>query len=100
MTPAWWRREEADLHLLIHAQPGAKRNAIAGLHNGRLKVKIAAPPVDGKANGALCRFLSAEFGVPLRQVRVVSGHSGRDKQLVINQPASEPVWLQQLGAGG
>ena len=57
---------------MLHVQPGAKRTEVAGIHGegaaARLKIRLAAPPVDGKANAELLRFLAAAFGVPQRAV--------------------------------
>ena len=63
----------------VRAQPRASRTEIAGEYDGALKVRIAAPPVDGAANEELARFLAKTFGVSKSMVRVVSGESGRDK---------------------
>ena len=77
MSEAAWRREvEGDLVLLLHVQPGAKRTEVAGIHGetatGRLRIRLAAPPVDGKANAELVRFLAAAFGVPRRAVTLLA----------------------------
>lgn len=63
----------------VHAQPRASRSRFVGEHDGRLKVQLAAPPVDGEANAALVELFSDVFGVPKRQVAVVSGEIGRRK---------------------
>ena len=86
-----WRREDGDaLILALHVQPGATRTQIAGTHGDALKIRLAAPPVDGKANAALLRFLADAFGVPLRQVTLVRGDSSRHKILRIERPALRP----------
>jgi uncharacterized protein (TIGR00251 family) len=84
------------LTLRVHALPGAKRNAIDGVHGGRLKVRIAARPIDGEANAVLCAFIAGTFGVPKRAVAIVAGHSGRAKTLTIAGPTLRPdrAWLQ------
>jgi uncharacterized protein (TIGR00251 family) len=69
--------------LAIHVQPGAKRSAIAGLHGDRLKIRVAAPAVEGKANAALVAFLAAALGVPGRCVTVEQGDRSRDKRVSI-----------------
>jgi uncharacterized protein (TIGR00251 family) len=63
----------------VHAQPRASRSKLVGEHDGRLKVQLAAPPVDGEANAALVELFAELFGVPKRQVEVVSGQTGRRK---------------------
>ncbi len=75
------------LLLDIHVQPGAKHTAYAGPYGDALKIRLAAPPVDGKANQALLRFLAQAFQVPLAQVQIRSGHSGRRKRVAITGSA-------------
>lgn len=95
-----WSRVAADgsLTLDVHAQPGAQRTEIAGIHGDALKIRLAAPAVDGKANAELSRFLAEVFGVPQRNVTLVSGEAGRRKRVRIASPATRPdrVW----GASG
>ena len=71
-------------------QPGAKRTEVAGQHGDALKIRLAAPPVDGKANAELLRYLAAAFGVPLRQVTLVRGDASRQKLVRIVAPALRP----------
>ena len=63
----------------VRVQPRASSNEIVGFREGVLRVRLQAPPVDGAANDALVRFLADEFGVPRRQVRIVSGLGSRNK---------------------
>lgn len=78
----------------LHVQPGAKRTEPAGRHgegtNQRLKVRLAAPPVEGRANAELLRFLAEAFGVPLRNVRLVRGETSRHKVVRVDAPALRP----------
>ncbi len=67
----------------LHVQPGASRSEFAGRHGDRIKVRLAAPAVDGKANEALVGFLAAHFGVPRRNVRIAAGLKSRRKRVVI-----------------
>lgn len=69
--------------LELHVQPGASRTEFAGKHGERLKVRLQARAVDGKANDALVEFLAAHFGVPRRNVRIVSGLKSRQKRIQI-----------------
>jgi uncharacterized protein (TIGR00251 family) len=91
-----WRRVDADgsVTLTIHAQPGSKRTEVAGLHGGALRVRVASPAVEGKANGELRRFLAEAFGVPLRNVALARGETSRRKTLRIAAPTQRPdrVW--------
>lgn len=101
--PAWRREDGDDLLLMLHVQPGAKRTEVDGIHGegagARLKVRLAAPPVDGKANAELVRFLAAAFAVPLRGVTLVRGETSRQKTVRITRPSRRPdrVWA---GANG
>jgi len=63
----------------LHVIPKAKRTAVAGMHDGRIKLEIAAPPVDGKANLEVVRFLSKTLKLKKADVRLVSGLTSRQK---------------------
>jgi uncharacterized protein len=69
--------------LQLHVQPGAKRSQFAGIHGERMKVRIAAPAADGRANAALIEFLADHYGVPRRNVTIESGLTSRQKRVVI-----------------
>jgi uncharacterized protein len=81
---------DGSITLEIHAQPAAKQTGVAGVHGGALKIRLAAPAVDGKANAELTRFLAAAFGVPQRNVRLVRGETGRRKTVRITGPVARP----------
>ena len=70
--------------LELYVQPGAKRSEFAGEYDGRLKLRLAAPPVEGKANEALIAFLADHFNVPKRNVRIAAGLRSRRKRVVID----------------
>lgn len=69
--------------LRVRAQPRASRTEFAGEHDGALRIRLAAPPVDGEANRELIRFLAGTLGVSRAQVTVRSGESGRNKLVAI-----------------
>jgi hypothetical protein len=69
--------------LELHVQPGAARSEFAGMHGERVKVRLAAPAIDGKANEALVEFLAAHYGVARRNVRIVAGFKSRRKRVAI-----------------
>lgn len=69
--------------LELYVQPGARRSEFAGEYDGRLRLKLAAPPVEGKANEALIAFLADHFNVPKRNVRIAAGLRSRRKRVVI-----------------
>lgn len=68
------------------------KGSVVGRYGDRIKIRVAAPAVDGKANVALIRFLAREFGVKQGQVRLAGGARSRDKRVVINDPAKRPAW--------
>lgn len=72
------------LKLPIHATPGAKRTEAAGDYAGALRVRLGAPPVDGKANEALVAWAARAFGVPKSRVELLHGAAGRQKVLGIS----------------
>jgi len=87
---AWLRDEGGAIVLDVHVQPGAKQSTVAGLHGDALRIRIAAAPVEGRANAELARFLAELFGVPQRQVHVLRGETSRRKQVRIVGPVSRP----------
>ena len=84
------RREGRNLVLNIHLQPRASRDEIVGEQGTRLKVRITAPPVEGKANAHLLRFLAKSFGVARSQVVLLSGETSREKRVRVEQPKKIP----------
>ena len=96
MTAPGWRRDAADgsLTLQIRAQPGAKTTLVIGVYGdggqARLKIALAAPPVEGKANAVLRAFLADAFGVAQRNVTLLRGESGRKKLVRIEAPTRRP----------
>lgn len=99
MTLPWLRREAGDsLLLILHVQPGAKKTGIAGTHGEALKIRLASPPVDGKANDCLIEFLSELLDVPRARVELVSGAASRQKRVRIGGARQEAV--ERLLAAG
>ena len=88
-----WLRVAADgrITLTLHIQPGAKKTEVAGLHGEALKIRLAAPPVDGKANEALLRFVVETLGLPKSAVSLKSGQTSRRKVLEISGATTEAV---------
>src|SRR5438876_9709080 len=96
MTAGVARDKNGAVILILHVQPGAKRTEVAGLHGDALKVRLAAPPVDGKANAELVRFLTRAFGVAQSAVTLLRGESSRQKTVRIETPRLRPdrEWAQ------
>ncbi len=78
--------------LLLHCQfqPKAANDEIVGLHGERLKIRITAPPVDGKANDHIIKWFSKLFKVPKGDITIVRGELGREKSILIKQPKILP----------
>ena len=74
------------LKLPVHATPGASRTEVAGAYGSALRVRLGAPPVDGKANTALLAWAARAFGVPRASVSLLHGAAGRQKTLGIELP--------------
>ncbi len=87
---AWYRRNGEVLTLTLHVQPGAKRTEVTGLHGEALKIRLAAPPIEGRANEALLKFIAESFDVPLRQVELKQGGQSRHKVVAVTGSAVEP----------
>jgi uncharacterized protein (TIGR00251 family) len=91
-APAWLiPQPPRAVTLLVHVQPGAKKSEVVGVHGERLKIRIAAPPVDGKANAALVAFLATLLDVSKSQIELVAGTSGRQKSFLISGTSAEHV---------
>jgi uncharacterized protein (TIGR00251 family) len=86
----WFRWDGDDLLLDCHLQPKASKDEFAGLHGERLKIRLTAPPVEGKANAQLLAFLAAAFGVAKSQVSLESGELNRQKRVRIRAPRHLP----------
>lgn len=87
----YWRGET--LFLKVHVSPQSRRNEIGGVSAGHLRIRLNAPPVDGKANKQLIEMMASEFGTGKSSVRVAMGARGRDKLVAIDSPGCLPPWL-------
>jgi uncharacterized protein len=80
----------------VRVQPRASRNAVGGEWEGALKVRLTAPPVDSRANEALCRLLAECLNVPHGAVRLLSGERSRTKRMEVDGVSAEKI--RALGA--
>jgi uncharacterized protein (TIGR00251 family) len=88
----WYRWEEEDLILHVRLQPKSSRNAFVSPYGeNEFKIAICAPPVGGKANQALIKFLAKEFGLPSSRVIMESGATSRSKILRLKKPVKKPI---------
>ena len=90
----WLKAVEGGSELLVLVQPRASRTKVVGEHDGRLKIALAAPPVDGAANAALIEFLSDELGVRKSDVTLLDGDTGRRKRLAVRGVAPAEVMVK------
>ena len=81
---AWLRVGDGKITLTLHIQPGAKKTEVAGLYGDALKIRLAAPPVDGKANAALIGFVADRLALPKSAVTLKSGQTSRRKVLEVS----------------
>lgn len=82
--PPWLKPSGDGVIVALHIQPGAKKTEVVGVHGDALKIRLAAPPVDGKANSALIEFLSDLFAIPKARVTLVSGQTSRAKRVALS----------------
>ena len=92
-----YREEGGALVFAVRVAPRASKTAAAGAHDGALKVRVAAPPVEGAANEELARFLARALGVPARSVEIVSGRASKTK--VVRVAGAAAADLHGLAAG-
>jgi uncharacterized protein (TIGR00251 family) len=88
---SYFRWDADDLILDCHLQPGARCDAFAGVHGERLKIRLRAAPVEGKANAQLLEFLASAFAVAKSRVSLESGELSRQKRIRIGQPQRLPA---------
>lgn len=88
---SWLRADGSAVVLTLHIQPGAKKSEIAGQHGEALKIRLAAPPVDGKANDCLIAFLAEKLGMAKNRVELISGTSSRAKRVRVSDIAVDVV---------
>lgn len=97
MTTAapWYRWDGAALVLRLRVQPRAAHDQLAGPYGDRLKVRITAPPVDGRANDHLCSFIAECCGVTASRVALTAGAGSRDKTVRIDAPVRLPAGVSR-----
>ncbi len=80
---SWIGLHKEGVTLLLHCQPGAKVSRVVGEHGERLKISLNAPAVDNKANDVLIVWLSDCLNIPRKQIELLSGHTSRQKRVLI-----------------
>jgi len=77
--------------LTVHIQPRASTTECVGIHGDEIKIRVAAPPVDGAANDELIRFLARRFSIPSTSVQIYSGAGGRHKRVLVKGATAQLV---------
>jgi uncharacterized protein (TIGR00251 family) len=80
----WLTVQPTGIRLTLHVQPGARKSEVAGEHGEALKIRLAAPPVEGKANAELLRWLADYLGVPRKAVTLLNGERNRHKIVAVD----------------
>ena len=94
VTPWLQITGKGDLQVTVHVQPGAKTTSCAGVHGDALKIRLHAPPVDGKANQALIAWLSKTLGCPQSAIELIRGQTSRRKTLNISTNQADALSRQ------
>jgi uncharacterized protein (TIGR00251 family) len=99
MTPRIVRDSKDGAVLAVHVQPKASRTECVGIHGEALKIRVAAPPIDGAANEELVRFLARELSVAPSAICIESGASGRHKRVALKGVTAEAVMVRLVRKG-
>jgi len=94
-VPAFFEWQDDNLILKVRVQPRAASNSFAEYNNEYIKVRITTPPIDGKANRHLIEFLAKTFKVAKSSIQLLSGETGRNKRLLIQQPSTLPEFIEK-----
>ena len=95
MDESFYQWQEQNLLLRVKVQPKASKDELAEIMGNSLKIRITAPPVDGKANKHLIAFLANIFKVSKSSVTLISGETGREKRLCVTSPKQLPDIIQR-----
>lgn len=90
----FYKWQDNNLHLFVRVQPKASKDELTEILDDRIKIRITAPPVDGKANKHLIKFLSKVFKVPKGDITIKSGETGRNKHLIVLNPKQLPYQIR------
>jgi uncharacterized protein (TIGR00251 family) len=94
----WYREDTAGVTFTVRVVPRASRSEVTGLQDGVLRIRIAAPPVNGAANRELVKFLSKKLKVPQAAITLITGNNSKNKALRITNPSATTLdELSKLG---
>jgi uncharacterized protein (TIGR00251 family) len=88
MSRAWCSAIAGGVRIAVHIMPNAKKTEVAGLHDDALKLRLHAPPIEGRANEALVRYVADCLDLPKTAVELVHGHTSRKKVLEVHAPVT------------
>jgi len=95
-NPAWLRETAEGVEIALYVQPGAKKTEIVGEFDGALKLRVLAPPVEGKANAAVLAFFAKSCGVSKSRISVISGELNRHKRVRVEGVTAVQIRQQLL----
>lgn len=90
----WYQRHGKYINVNVYVQPSAKHTEIAGFHGEALKIRLHAPPIKGRANDVLIKFIATLFAVPTHNVLLKSGDKSRYKSLIITNSTIDPSSIE------
>lgn len=93
----WLSGGAGQWRIKLHVRPGASRTAVQGEYDGCLKLAVAAPPIDGRANDAILGWFAKRLGVPRSALRIAAGASGRRKTLMVEADVAAEVFAGLVG---
>lgn len=91
MKPAIVQDTKDGAILTVHVQPKASSTECVGIHGDAIKIRVAAPPVDGAANDELIQFLARQLSIPITSVQIHSGAGGRHKRVLVKGATAQLV---------
>ncbi|MEI8140785.1 MAG: DUF167 domain-containing protein [bacterium] len=91
---SWITDSKEGAIIQVHASPRASKTQVQGLHGDALKIRLQAPPVDGKANETLIEFLAETLGIPQRQITLLAGQTSRQKRLSLQGITAKQVEIR------
>ena len=90
----WYHHDNNVVTINVYIQPGAKYTKIMGIQGGALKIRLASPPIDGRANKELLKYIATLFDVTMRQVKIKHGEKSRNKIIIItgSKINTQDIW--------
>jgi uncharacterized protein (TIGR00251 family) len=97
LSPSWCSAlADGGVRIAVHIAPNAKRSEVLGIHDGALKIRLQAQPIEGKANAALVKFIAGALGVARSSVAITHGHTNQRKLLEVGATSVTPEMVERL----